>query len=67
MKCQICNRECRGNITIRDPNIEEGLNVCGDCLNDFGNQNYDNLIQKLEKSNKQKMIKKMEKKKNSMR
>ena len=49
MKCQICNKECEGKITIRDANIDEGLIVCGDCLNDFGNQNYDKLTKKLEK------------------
>ena len=49
MKCQICNKNCEGNIIIRDLNIDERLKVCGDCLNDFGNQNYDNLIKKLDK------------------
>ena len=49
MRCQICKEKCDGKIIIRDPNIEKGLKVCDDCLNDYGNQNYDNLSKKLKK------------------
>ena len=49
MKCQICNEKCKGNIIIRDISIKEELVVCSSCLNDYGNQDYDKLIQKLER------------------
>jgi len=64
MKCQICNKECEGKIIVRDVNIDGELIVCGDCLNDFGNQNYDSLIKKLEERDKKTNPQKMENKNN---
>lgn len=49
IKCEICNESCDGKIIIKDINIKRELKVCGNCLNDFGNQDYDKLNEKLDK------------------
>lgn len=48
MNCEICREKCDGNIRVMDADIGRELVVCGDCLNDFGNQDYDRLTRKLE-------------------
>ena len=54
MKCDICGKECKGNLVVRDANIVQELRVCRDCLNDFANQEYEKLTKKLERKNGQK-------------
>lgn len=49
IKCEVCGEECDGKLTVICP-PDEKLTVCKYCLNDFGNQDYDSLTNKLEKN-----------------
>ena len=49
-ECKICGVECDGKLIVRDANILEPIIVCPECLNDWGNHNYNNLTEKIEKN-----------------
>ena len=52
--CQTCGKKCDGDNKVIDQNVEGNITVCNDCLNDFGNQDYDSLTKKLENIKKNK-------------
>jgi len=45
--CDICQKVSDVKIVVRDPYIVGDLIVCGDCLNDYANHDYDKLSAKL--------------------
>lgn len=55
MKCEICEKENDGKITIVIilPEGRIDLKVCGECLNDYANQKFDRLTEKLKNYDEQ--------------
>lgn len=52
-KCQVCGVKTQEpGIIIRDPSLVSGLKVCGDCCNDYSNEDWDKLSKKLRRKEK---------------
>ena len=49
MKCKVCGDECKGNLTIIDPNILEKMNCCNTCFKLWTHQEYDELSKRIGK------------------
>jgi hypothetical protein len=54
MKCEICSKQANSKITLKDPNIlDKDTNLphewklCNSCFNNWANQDYDKLSEKL--------------------
>jgi ribosome-binding protein aMBF1 (putative translation factor) len=49
-KCFICDTPTDGKMIVRTTAVSQPIVVCSSCLNDWGNERYENLTKKLEKS-----------------
>jgi ribosome-binding protein aMBF1 (putative translation factor) len=48
-KCDICLADSNGKLIIAISTVRPHLNVCKECFNDYANQNYERLTQKLDR------------------
>lgn len=54
MKCQICKKQCKGNLIIKDINILDSKtnevkewHLCSECFNLWASQRFDKLRERL--------------------